>query len=241
MLHPIARPPHHLHAVWIAILIATAAPAGPATAQSASIGADIVSRYVWRGIDFGESMSVQPALTVGIAGFEFGAWGSYSISASGSSANENDLWASFTYEFSSGASVSVGVTDYYFPGPGAEGFTEGDAHTQELSVSLSGPESFPVSIFAGILTDDDNSLYVEAGMSLGTIEGVELGAHAGMVTGESEFYGTGDDGQINFGVAASKALQITDSFALPVTVSYIVNSAEDYDRAYLVFALSLTP
>ena len=240
MMHPVARTPRHLHAVWIAILIATAAPAGPATAQSASIGADIVSRYVWRGIDFGESMSVQPALTVGIAGFEFGAWGSYSISASGSGANENDLWASFTYEFPSGASVSVGVTDYYFPGPSAVSFTDSTAHTQEFSLALSGPESLPVSLFASIVTDDDNSLYVEAVLPLGTIEGVELGAHVGAVVGESEFYRT-DDGQINFGVAASKALQITDSFALPVTVSYIVNSAEDYDRAYLVFALSLTP
>lgn len=257
MLHPIAHHPRRRPAVWIATLIATTALAGPAAAQSASIGADIVNRYVWRGIDFGESMSVQPALTFGVGGFELGAWGSYSISASGSDANENDLWASFTHELPSGASISVGVTDYYFPGPGATGFQDGEAHTQEFFASLSGPESLPVSLLAAMVqdTEDDEdiyTLYVEAGLSLPTIEGVELGAHAGLVGGKSNFYGTPDASLVNLGVTASKALQVSESFALPVTVSYILNTAASYSekddgtfdkdaRAYLVFALSLAP
>lgn len=262
MQHRVAGNAYRRHSVRIATLIAAAAPAGPAAAQSASIGADIVSRYVWRGIDFGESMSVQPGLTIAIAGLEFGAWGSYSISASGATANENDLWASYTHEFASGASVSVGVTDYYFPGPRAEGFLVGDAHTLEFSASLSGPESLPVSLFAGVVEDkkeaedekeeDTYTLYVEAGLPLGTLEGVELGAHVGMVGGRSEFYGTPNASLVNLGITASKALRITESFAPPVTVSYIVNTAASYEdkgedgfekraRAYLVFALSLSP
>ena len=256
MPHSIAHSHRRRHAVWIATLIATSSLAGPATGQSASIGADIVNRYVWRGIDFGESMSVQPALTFGVGGFEFGAWGSYSISASGSDANENDLWASFTHELASGASISVGVTDYYFPAPGGDGFLKGDAHTQEFFASLSGPESLPVSLLAAIVQDtrddeDTYTLYVEAGLSLPTIEGVELGAHAGMVGGKSNFYGTPGASLVNLGVTASKALQITDSFAPPVSVSYILNTVANYTetaegiekeaRAYLVFALSLAP
>ena len=246
MQSPIAKPSRHGHTFWLATLIASSALAGPVAAQSASIGADVVSRYVWRGIDFGESVSLQPALTVGIAGLEFGAWGSYSISKSAADANENDLWASFTYEFSSGASVSVAVTDYYFPNAVGDervvlGFLDPKAHTQEFSAALSGPESLPVSLFVGILTDDDKSLYAEVGFTLWTVDGVELGAHAGMVGGESGFYGTSGAGLVNVGITASTALEITDSFAPPVTVSYIVNPAEEYDRAYLVFALSLTP
>lgn len=257
MSHPVAHRLRRFHAVRIATLIATVTSAGPAAAQSASIGADITSRYVWRGIDFGESMSVQPALTIGVGGFEFGAWGSYSISASGADANENDLWASFTHEFPSGASLSVGVTDYYFPSPGATGFLDGEAHTQEFFASLSGPESLPVSLLAAMVQDtkddeDTYTLYAEAGLSLPTMEGVELGAHAGMVAGKSDFYGTPGASMVNLGVTASKALQITESFAPPVSVSYIVNTAADYSetvdgtiektaRAYLVFALSLAP
>ena len=249
MLHPIARTPRHLHSVWIATLIASTALTGPAAGQSASIGADVVSRYVWRGLDFGESMSLQPALTVGMAGLEFGAWGSYSISAPGAGANENDLWASFTHEFSSGASVSVGMTDYYFPNLVADpekrlvlGFLDADAHTQEVSVAVSGTESFPVSLYAGLLLDDDSPIYFEASVPF-TAGDVELAIHAGAVSGKSGFYLTEEFALVNLGITASKELAITDSFAPPVSVSYIVNPSDDEagDRAYLVFALSLTP
>ena len=38
-------------------------------AGQVSLGADVVSRYVWRGVDFGESMSVQPSLSFSAGGF----------------------------------------------------------------------------------------------------------------------------------------------------------------------------
>ena len=234
--------------------------AGPVQGQSASIGADVVSRYVWRGIDFGESMSVQPALTLGFGGLEVGAWGSYSISASGAGANENDLWATYTVATSNGASFSFGFTDYYFPGPGEPGFFVTDAHTLELSASFSGPESFPISLYAGRMSrnDPDNSLYLEASVPVSAFEDVDVSLTAGMVAGESEFYGTEGTAFVNLGISASKDLVITDDFAVPVSVSYIVNAnrlgeedhmghdhehdhGPDPDRAFLVFGFSLSP
>ena len=241
--------------------------ASPLQGQSASLGADVVSRYVWRGTDFGESMSVQPALTLGFGGLEVGAWGSYSISASGADANENDIWATYTATTSNGASFSFGFTDYYFPGPGADGFFVTDGHILELSAAFTGPESFPVSLFAGRMSrnDPDNSLYLEASFPVSAFEDVDLSLTAGMVAGESEFYGTEGTAFVNLGVSASKDLVITDSFSLPISVSYILNAnrpdhhdsdsmAHDHDhehehdadgfdpdRAFLVFAVSLFP
>ena len=204
----------------------TLAVASPVHGQTASLGADVVSRYVWRGTDFGESMSVQPALTLGFGGLEVGAWGSYAVAASGADANENDLWATYTVTTTNGASVSFGFTDYYFPAPGADGFFVTDAHMLELSLGVTGPESFPVSLFAGMMTrnDPDNSLYLEASMPVSGFEGVDLSLTAGMVAGESEFYGTEGAAFVNLGVSASKDLRITDSFSLPVSVSYILNA-----------------
>ena len=210
-----------------------------AAAQSVSIGADVVSRYVWRGLDFGESMSVQPALTLGAGGFEFGAWGSYSISADGASANENDLWFTYTVTTSSGASFAVGATDYYFPGPDADGFSYKSAHTWEFSLAFAGPEAFPLSLFAGLINDDDKPMYLEAGLPLPAGEGMELGLHAGMVTAASGFYDTQGAAVVNLGITAGKELQITESFALPMSVSYVINP--DQDRAFLVFGISLAP
>ena len=240
--------------------------AGPVRGQSASVGADVVSRYVWRGTDFGESMSVQPALTLGFGGLEMGAWGSYAISASGAGANENDLWASYTVSTSSGASFSLGVTDYYFPSPGADGFFVNDAHLLELSATVTGPESFPVSLLVGRMSrnDPDNSLYLEASVPVSAFDDVDLSLTAGMVAGASELYGTAGTSFVNLGVSASKDLVVTDSFSLPLSVSYVLNpnrpdqghgmhddhahdhdhahgNEADPDRAFLIFAVSLFP
>jgi hypothetical protein len=46
-----------------------------------SFGADVVSRYVWRGTDFGNSASVQPTLGFSFGNFEIGALGSYALTA----------------------------------------------------------------------------------------------------------------------------------------------------------------
>ena len=235
------RPKPDRRAVLLPAVAASLALAGPAGAQSVSLGADIVSRYVWRGADFGESLSLQPALTLGFGGLEVGAWGSYSISASGASANENDLWATYTMEASRGASLSLGVTDYYFPAPGSQGFSYTDAHTLELSVSVTGPESFPISIYGGVMTrnDPNNSVYLEASLPVAAGGDVDLGLVAGMVAGASDFYKTKGAAVVNLGLSATKALAITDSFAPPVSVSYILNP--DQDRAYLVFGMSVSP
>lgn len=253
MPNPIIRAPHRLLTLCIAALAVSAVPAGPAAAQSASIGADIVSRYVWRGQDFGESASVQPGLTIALGGFEFGAWGSYSISASGAGDNENDLWASFTHELASGASISVGITDYYFPNAVVEneegdrrrepvvlGFRDADAHTQEVSVSVSGTESFPVSLYAGMVLDDETPVYFEVSAPF-MVGDTELGVHAGAVSAASDFYGTTAFALVNLGITVSREVAVTEDFAPPVFVSYIVNPDEDVNRAYLVFGLSLSP
>lgn len=228
--------------LWIPALLAVAGVAAPASGQSASIGADVVSRYVWRGADFGESMSVQPALTLSYGNLEAGAWGSYSVSASGAGANENDLWASYTVEAGNGASLTLGFTDYYFPEPDAEyGFRNAKAHTLELSLGITGPESFPVSLFGGMLVrnDEDNSVYLEASLPIDAVEGVDVGLVAGMVTGKSGFYDTTGAALVNLGISASKEVEITDAYSLPMSVSWIVNP--DSERAFLVFGVSLVP
>lgn len=41
------------------LLLGTLLLATMVRAQEVQLGADVVSRYIWRGTDFGESMSVQ--------------------------------------------------------------------------------------------------------------------------------------------------------------------------------------
>ena len=60
--------------------LAAAGLAAPAQAEI-GIGADVVSRYVWRGADVGDAVSVQPAIAYSGEAFEIGAWSSWAIRA----------------------------------------------------------------------------------------------------------------------------------------------------------------
>ena len=222
---------------------ASALGAAPARGQSFGIGADIVSRYVWRGADFGESMSIQPSLSFTHGGFEIGAWGSWSVAADGAGSNESDLWVAYSF-----GAVTIGFTDYYFPAPDPDwpsgyGFLNRRAHTFEPYVSYSGK----VDLLAGLAfspdTEDqdasrESSLYVEAGVPF-EVESFEVRIHAGVVGGESGFYGTDGAALVNMGITVAKPIEITESFSLPVNVAYIVNP--DSERSFLVFGLSLSP
>ena len=90
------------------LLFALTLSAVPADA-GVGFGADVVNRYVWRGTDFGNAVSVQPGMSISHGNIEIGAWSSWAISGGG--ANENDLYASF-----SSGPIGVTLTDYYFPG-----------------------------------------------------------------------------------------------------------------------------
>ena len=217
--------------------------AAPAQGQSFGIGADIVSRYVWRGLDFGESMSIQPTLSFAHGGFEIGAWGSWSVAADGAGSNESDLWVAYSF-----GAVTIGVTDYYFPAPDPDwpdgyGFLNRRAHTFEPYISYSGKVDLVAGMAFSPDTEDqdasrERSLYVEAGVPF-EVEGFEARVHVGMVGSKSSFYATESGALVNVGINVAKPIEITESFSLPVNVSYIVNP--DAQRSFLVFGLSLSP
>lgn len=229
-------------------LVALSADAQP----TVGLGADLVSRYVWRGYDFGESFSAQPSLSVAAGGLEVGAWGSYAIS--GGSANELDLYASYT----SGL-FTVGVTDYYFPSaPPDLGITSGadyfnldsdgnGAHYLEPFVSISGGDALPLSFTIATLAYNDPtvSTYFEAAYAL-EVGGTSLGLAVGSVVAldpvdgvpGSAFYGTSNNVAVtNVALSAGRDIQITPAFSLPVFGAYVVNP--ETERAFLLFGVSL--
>ena len=208
----------------------------PAAAQSFDVGADVVSRYIWRGADYGESASVQPALSFSSGGFEIGTWASYAMNPDGAPANEHDLWMSY-----SAGPVTVGVTDYYFPNAGFDFFDfDGDgegAHLIEPFASVNGPETFPATLYVGYFAhnDPDNSIYLNASYPF-AIDGIDLAFGVGASGGESALYGTDGFGIIELKLAASKSIPLTDGFSLPLSVAYILNPYAE--TSFLVVGLS---
>lgn len=230
----------------------------PASAQEFDFGADLVSRYVWRGIDFGESASVQPALTFSYNGLEIGTWASYATNPASAGFNEHDLWAGYTY-----GPISVGVTDYYFPNAavahdheehdheedgheeeedeeiiGFFDFGEDGQHVIEPYFSFNGTDAFPVNLYVAynIHNDPDESLYINASMPF-VVGGVDMSFGIGASAGESEWYSTDGFSIIDWALSASKSIPITDKFELPVSISYIMNPTAE--KSFLVFGISL--
>ena len=215
----------------------------PTTAfAQVNIGADLMSRYVWRGFDFGESFSIQPTLEYSEGPLTVGTWASYSLSADGGTANEHDLYVSL-----SAGNFSVGVTDYYFPSGGpayldqqitSPEFFSQDAHVLEPFASVTGPAAFPVTFYGAVnlTNDDDYSAYLEASVPF-TVKGVQLGLSAGVIPMASAYYGTTNPAFAKAALSASRAIPITEAFALPVGVSYIINPYTE--RTFLVFGISL--
>jgi len=174
------------------------------------IGADVYSRYVWRGTDFGNSASVQPSMSFSAGGLEVGAWASYPITSDATSlgANENDLYVSYAI-----GDLGITLTDYYFP-EGGEVFnysSDDGFHFLEGSVSY-GIGS--VSLLAGYFFsgDSDNSTYFELGY--GVYEDDDKGVSLTVGAGDGMYVIEEDFNIVNVGLTVS---------AGSMSASYIIN------------------
>ena len=208
----------------LAALAALAAAGLPAAAQAEiGIGADVVSRYVWRGTDFGNAVSVQPGIAFSREALEIGAWSSWAISGSGGA--ENDLYISYA-----AGPVTVTVTDYFFPPGDFFKYSDEDGiHILEASAAADLGMASVMAAF-NFLGDADDSFWVEASIPLAALSGdVEVGLTVGVGNGiyTTEGSAEGDPG------VASVSLDVSDG---DYFASYILNP--DAETTFLVFGRS---
>ena len=205
-----------------------------------TVGTDLVSEYVWRGVKCGDA-AIQPTLGLSAAGVDLSFWGSVGV-ANYLDTKELDITLSYSI-----AGASVGVTDYWFSaGDEPYGrYLKYDKHaTNHVFEAFAGYDFGFASVswytnFAGADYNEDGdaafSSYCEisAPFSLG---GAEWTASLGMVPFESGFYGTEGFAVTNVSVTAAKSIDITESFSLPVSAGLTVNPCAE--MAYLVFGIS---
>lgn len=196
----------------------------PIFAGDLSIGADVVSRYVWRGTDFGNAAAVQPGISYSIGSLEVGAWGSWAINGA-ADGNENDLYASYSI-----GSFAITLTDYFFPGYTGDDliddFGEEGGHTFEIGL---GYEISKFSFLAAMNvagSDTDNSKYAEIGYSLYSSEEMSASLFAGI--GDYAYVEEDDFNICNVGLSVSKGAY---------SAAYIINP--DKKTSFLTFCFSL--
>ena len=205
-----------------------------------TIGADVVSEYVWRGGKLGDA-AIQPTLGVSAAGFDLSLWGSIGV-ANFLDTKEFDITLSYSI-----AGLSAGVTDYWFdagPEPYGRYFNYSKNLTNHvfeafLSYDL---EFMSIAWYTNFYGNDFKadgssafSSYCElaAPFSFG---GVDWTASLGFVPFESPLYGTEGFAVTNLSVNAAKSIDITESFSLPVSAGLTVNPSAE--MAYLVFGIT---
>ena len=201
------------------------------------LGADIVSRYVWRGMDQGVSGGCfQPSMSFGYKCFTLGARGSTGIS---------DLNAK-EFDISLGYSVgnfSATLTDYFWAGEEAAYGHYSDDHFFEIALSYTVADKLNIgwaTMFTGGKSAEYNadgdrmySTYISLSYDA-EVGGVALTPAIGINPWESQF----DDefSILDISLTASKEIKFTDSFSLPVFVQAIASPAKD--RTYLVFGMT---
>ena len=175
-----------------------------------SIGADVVSRYVWRGTDFGNAAAIQPTIETTLGSVTVGAWGSWALNGA-ADGNECDLYASTQV-----GPANVILTDYFFPAyTGVDSILTLDKHVIEGSAGI---DIGPVSVLsaANLSGDDDNSIYLELSFNAFTV-----GLGNGVYSTDGEF------APVSLGVTANR-----DN----LSASYIINP--DQETSFLVFGVS---
>lgn len=222
---------------------------GASDILTVNTGVDLYSRYIWRGMDFGDAPSIQPAFSISYAGFELGAWGAYTLSSQEDKFSEIDFWLGYSHEFENSMSIGAVLTDYYLPYLGisifnfndydavdANGDPDPGAHILELGLSFTGPKSFPVTVsgYVGIYNDAGNNTYFQIDYPY-TVGETDLTVFCGAAGGSNEnpgAYNTEDFAVTNVGVSAERGMKITESYSLPLVVSFILNPNEEI--SYLV-------
>jgi len=193
------------------------------------IATDIVSQYIWRGLDYG-GVSIQPSIGITKKGFSLTAYGNVGFDTE----QTKTLGLSLGYQ---GKGLTVMLTDFWY----SDAFTPDgkfpskyfgySAHTTtHIYEALLGYNFKYMSvewntIFGGYdyyKSDEGRaySTYIEIAAPF-RISAVDFKAHVGITPWEG-YYADGFN-VVNTGIKATKTFYISDKLAIPVSTQIIAN------------------
>lgn len=205
-----------------------------------TIGADIVSQYIWRGQELGD-VSLQPTLGIAYKGLSLTAWGSVGLSNKDNT-KEFDLTAAYAT-----GGFHIGVTDYWFNTPNERYFAYSAHETSHVFEANVGYDFGIASLnwytnFAG--NDGVNkdgkraySSYFEANVPF-KLAACEWTATIGAVPYATSFYGDANGFAVtNIGIKATKDIKVNDHFSIPIFAGITANPSTE--KTFFIFGVSL--
>lgn len=205
----------------------------------ATIGADLVSQYIWRGQNLGD-FSLQPTLGVDYKGLSLSAWGNVGIS---NSDDTKELDLTLQYDIKG---FSVGVTDYWF----ADGSNYFQYHAHKTAHVWEGFVGYDFGFlsatwytnFAGNdgLNGSGNRAYssyfeLSAPFRLAKLDWTGT---VGIVPWRTTSYDTDDFACTNVSLRATKDFVIKQKYHLPIYAGLTANPCSG--KAYFIFGVAFS-
>ncbi|HEX4999466.1 MAG TPA: hypothetical protein VFY29_14655 [Terriglobia bacterium] len=242
---------HFLSRTFLLLMVAGCF-VGTAAAQEDSIysfqgDAAVVSKYIWRGQRLTNDWSLQPAVTMGVGGFSFNAWGTIDLAAvnpgdslpiggmgaDGLKGKFSEIDYTFSYEHAfESVTASGGAIFYTFPERSAALPSTTEVYGK---VTL---DSVPLTPFAALYVDVDqtnasstgsNGLYVQFGASHSLplnndiFESLDISGTISFVNGgfTKYYYGGLDDaGPHDSSFTVALPIKISDNWSATGFVTY---------------------
>ena len=228
---------HMKRMIMIVLSAACMTAAGAEDKVEATIGADFVSQYIWRGQNLG-GVSLQPTMGISYKGLSLSSWGS--VGFEGSDTKELDFTLGYTYK-----GFNVGVTDYWF----SEGsYFQYKAHqTTHIWEANAGYDFGFLSMqwftnFAGNdgMTSSGKRAYssyfeLSAPFRLG---GLDWAAAFGVVPYQTSSYDANGFAVTNISLKATKDFVIKEKWHLPVYAGLTGNPRAE--NLYIIFGTSFS-
>lgn len=230
----------------------------PVRGYTFGLGIDVVSRFIWRGVSFGDQWTLQPTASVASHGFSTTLW----ASAAPNQASLVD-YVGVTFSYVRGGawgSLGVDVADWIF----TQHYTTdaaGDpvvstrspylfdfhghgrgSHWLDETVYYTGPTSFPIKIQFGTIlyNDPDFSKYVGFSYAVNVGRGFVLTPEFGFAIGLSRVWYLTDSDPINVtncALTLRRDVDLGRGVTMPVSLATIVNP--ESGRIHLVGAIGV--
>ena len=224
------------------VLLLTTGSAMMAQEQSEIEGhlqADVVSNYIWRGLDLGH-VSLQPELSVEWKGLSLSAWGSVGLTNHKDDKREIDL----TLSYETGG-LSFGVVDYWTDENDKRYFyykKDDTGHAFEAFVAYDfGPVNVAwQTFFVGSDLQESGKRAYSSFFQVGAPfqwATCDWEAQAGVVPWLSDYYSVRKFSVTYLSLRATKNIRITDTFSLPLFGQLVANPQSNH--LYFVAGFSL--
>lgn len=185
---------------WVLLLMTAIALPVSSMAQDKvefGVGADVVSKYIWRGTDLG-GPSVQPSLSVAYKGLSLTAWGSIGFDS------EDDKEVDLTLAYETG-NFSLSVTDYWYP-------EYSGAHTFEAQIGYDFG-FLAANWYTNFAGDDEEYASYISLIAPFSLIGLDWEAEVGATPWGTDYYGTDKFSVCDLSLGASKEFNIGKSFS----------------------------